>query len=467
MISWWRTRSVRWRLTLWYAGTLALILGLYATGVYAYLAHSLRRELDNRLYEDFELAEEALEVSSAGDVRWRLPDHGNDEVGSDLLEVWSKEGKRLYRASRLLGAATDAVSRDASIAPLGYASVDVEAGHFRILSGEESLGRLPVLLRVGRSETPVRKALQRLLIVLGLGIPAGVGVAALGGYALARRALLPVDEMATEARSITADRLTHRLPVSNPYDELGRLAIVFNETFSRLERSFEQLRRFTADASHELRTPLTAIRSVGEVGLREERDPKAYREVIGSMLEEADRLTRLVDSLLVLARADSGHVKLAREEVDLGEVAREATSYLGPLAEERHQELIVETDGRVLAFVDRLVLRQALVNLVDNAIKYSPDGAPIRMRAIRTGAGPALEVVDTGPGIAHEHRQRVFDRFYRVDKARSRDLGGVGLGLSLARWAVEVHGGTIELESEVGRGSLFRIVLPDRGDGTP
>jgi len=265
--------------------------------------------------------------------------------------------------------------------------------------------------------------------------------------------------MADRARTITAERLGERLPVENPGDELGQLADVFNDAFARLERSFEQLRRFTADASHELRTPLTAMRSVGEVGLREHREAAAYREIIGSMLEETDRLGRLVEGLLTLSRADGGSVSLSREGVDLAELARDVAAHLGVLAEEKHQSVTVDAPEPVPASVDRLVIRPALINLVDNAVKYMPPGGKVRIVVRNGGRGPIIDVVDTGPGIPPEHRDHVFDRFYRIDRARSRDLGGAGLGLSIARWAVEAHGGRIDLDSAEGRGSTFRITL--------
>jgi heavy metal sensor kinase len=265
--------------------------------------------------------------------------------------------------------------------------------------------------------------------------------------------------MAEHAKRINAENLSERLPVAGPGDELGQLAVVFNDTFARLERSFNEMRRFTADASHELRTPLTAIRSVGEVGLRGPKEAAAYRDIIGSMLEEVDRLTRLVDSLLTLSRQDAGQVVLNRERVDLVELGREVTAHLGTLAEEKGQRISVEGQAPVYVMADVLVLRQAVINLVDNAIKYSPEGESIRIR-VDDGRTPQVEVTDRGPGIALEHRDRVFERFYRADHARSRSLGGCGLGLSIARWAVEAHGGHIDLESREGEGSTFRIVLP-------
>jgi heavy metal sensor kinase len=284
-------------------------------------------------------------------------------------------------------------------------------------------------------------------------------LAGIGGYLLARRALAPVDSMVERARSINAEQLNARLPVDNPDDELGRLATVFNDTFARLESSFERMRHFTADASHELRTPLTAIRSVGEVGLRGRRDEAAYREIIGSMLEEVDRLALLVDRLLTLSRADTGQAKLSMDVVDIEVLAEEVAEQLGVLAEEKGQSISVRFDSVPRWIGDRVVLRQALLNLVDNAIKYSPDGGSIEVLVTQAPVGTIIEVSDTGPGIPGELQSRVFDRFYRVDKARSRQNGGTGLGLAIAKWAVEVNGGQLTLEP-ANAGSRFRITLP-------
>ncbi|MGH9391033.1 MAG: sensor histidine kinase, partial [Vicinamibacteria bacterium] len=255
--------------------------------------------------------------------------------------------------------------------------------------------------------------------------------------------------------------LTARLPIQNPRDEFGRLAGVMNDTLARLHDAFEGLRRFTADASHELRTPLTAIRSVGEVALQRSPDEKGYREAIGSMLEEVDRLTRLVESLLTLTRGESGRVPLARSLVDLSELAASVSESLRVLAENKEQILEVAPRADVKADCDPAILRQGLVNLLHNAIKYTPRRGAIRIVVKATASREAaIEVQDTGPGIAAIHRERIFQRFYRVDSGRSRDTGGIGLGLSIARWAVEANGGRIEVDSEGGTGSIFRIVLP-------
>jgi heavy metal sensor kinase len=316
-----------------------------------------------------------------------------------------------------------------------------------------------VLIRVARSEAGVRHELEEFLAGMGLGLPIAVLLAGLGGFLLAGRALKPVGQMAARAETITAERLGERLPIENPDDELGRLGTVFNETLARLERSFETLRRFTADAAHELRTPLTALRSVGEVALRGGQANERSPEVLGSMLEEVDRLTRLVDTLLTLSRSDRGHVEIRAERLDLGRFARTVAEDLEVLADEKGQRIVLDEDT-VYAQVDPRLLRQAVLNILDNAIRYSPEGMPIRV-AVRRRAGTAvLEVTDQGPGIAPEHQERVFERFYRVDLARSRETGGAGLGLSIAQWAVQANGGTIELESQAGAGTCFRVCLP-------
>jgi signal transduction histidine kinase len=249
--------------------------------------------------------------------------------------------------------------------------------------------------------------------------------------------------------------------VPNPHDEIGRLATVINDTFARLESSFDQLRRFTADASHELRTPLSVIRGIGEVGLGETRTPAEYKEVMGSMLEEVDRLSNLVDTLLRLSHGDAGTIRLSRQAVDLGQLTRDVVSSLGVLAEERSQQLNLDNVRSAVAVAaDRLVLREAITNIVDNAIKYGGRASTITIQVHSEGNQAVLSVADQGPGIAPEHRERIFDRFFRLDEARSRDSGGTGLGLAIAKWAVEVNGGHIAVDGHVGSGSTFRITLP-------
>ncbi len=447
--------NVRVRLTLWYLGAIVVVLAVYAAGVRAFVSRSTSNALESQLRSDFAWASEMWEQRPDGTLSWF--DDGQDE-DSPWLQVWSPSGTLLFRtAAARRHPLPDGVTLAAD--PGGViTSAQIEDMTFRILSRRSVVGGTGVVIQVARSEGPRNLQLRQLSLFLLLGFPIGAAAAGLGGYALARRALAPVERMADRARSITATRLSDRLPVDNPNDELGRLASVFNETLGRLDESFQQMQRFTADISHELRTPLTAIRTVGEVGLRSARDADSSHADIGSMLDEVDRLTRLIERLLTLSRATSGATPLCLESLDLRELATDVVNHLGVLAEEKNQSITVESTGAPRCEGDRMMLRQALINLVDNAIKYSPEGGSIRVRTSVSPAGVALEVIDSGPGIAPERRSRIFDRFYRGTSAA--DGHGSGLGLSISKWAVEVNRGKLSWEGDVSGGSVFRVILP-------
>lgn len=304
---------------------------------------------------------------------------------------------------------------------------------------------------------------RRLEVVLALLVvlPVVAILLAIAGYVIAERVLGPVRNMAERAHRLSARSLSERLPVANPHDEIGQLAAVFNETLDRLESSFAELKRFTADASHELRTPLTAIRAVGEVGLRE---GGALQDVVGSMLEEAARMNQLIDRLLLLAQSDDDSLPVSLSAQSVRDVLMAVSDSLEVLAAEKDQRLVTNVED-VAAVIDPALLRLALINLVQNAIRYSPAGKPIRLSATAVGAEVVIEVADQGIGIADEHQTRIFDRFYRVDKSRSRAEGGTGLGLAIVKWAVGRMNGSVELDSAPGRGSVFRIRLlrPSQG----
>ena len=458
-------RTLRLRLTILYGVLLALALALYAVGTSAYLLHDLRKQQDASLDREIETVEGLIALSPDGGVELRSEEGEAREGVSErgyLLEIWTASGKPMYLSEGLRGAslgfAPDTAHKPFDRSPHTYRlqngmRVRVEARLHRI-EGQ------PVLLRLGVSEEPLWEEFWDMVSVLVIGLPIMVLLIGLAGYAVAGQALQPVEEMAQRARKISAESLNDRLTIQNPGDELGHLGLAFNETLARLEKSFEQLRRFTADASHELRTPLTAIRSVGEVALQNTGDATYYRDIIGSMLEEVNRLTRLVESLLTMSRADAGQIQLQRTIVEVLDLAKESATLLEVLAEEKHQTIVVDGDPSLAVRADRLILRQALINLIDNAVKYSPPGGKIRVYVHAAGGNAIAEVRDNGPGIAPEHAKKIFERFYRIDKARSRAEGGAGLGLSIAQWAVSAHGGKVELKQEAEPGCAFVIHLP-------
>jgi len=442
----------------WYVVAMVAVLAVYAGAVYAFVSRSVSESLDERLRADFFWAAATVDESPEGLIM-STPQVDLLLEEEPWVQVRSADGRELLlsnaEARRRPIGGTEAL---AAVRQDQIVSFDVGGVPMRVLSRRSYIGQRPVTVQVGRSEEPMREQLRELVLVLVLGLPLAVGVAGLGGYALARRALAPIEQMTERARSITAERLSDRLPVTHPDDEMGRLASVFNETLARLESSFAQMRQFTADVSHELRTPLTSIRSVGEVGLRGQRDEHAYRGIIESMLEEVDRLAGLVDRLLTLSRAETGQAPLSREIVDLQALAEEVAQHLGVLAEEKQQQIVVERRAAPDALADKQVLRHALINLVDNAIKFTPPGGEVRIRIAETPSSAVFDVIDSGPGVPAAAQQHIFDRFYRADEGDG--VRGAGLGLSIAKGAVEANGGRLTLERSGPAGSTFRITMP-------
>lgn len=443
-----RPSSVRVRLTLWYTVILAGIVLALFLAVFFFVKTSLIRQLDREVESEFlavsqSLAEEPNELSefeADGAGRAFQVIEGNDVLFE--TPAFRQSGLRVADPAR----------------PTAARTVKSRAGaRFRLKTGPAGPD---LALTVAVTEEPVRRVLRTLLIIFMLALPVGLVLAALGGSIMAGRLLRPIDVMAARAEKISAESLSSRLPVEDPRDEFGRMANVINRMLSRLEEGFERLRRFTADASHELRTPLTVVQSVGEVALQENLDAAAYRDRIGSMLEDVARLSRLVDSLLTLTRADAGALALGRKEIDAAQLVAQAVEDMQPLAEEKRQDLNLSAEGPVPVQADEATLRLALVNLLDNAIKYTPAAGTIAVKLRIRDAETLIEVTDNGPGIPVEHAGRIFDRFYRVDQSRTGQAGGAGLGLAIAKWAVEANGGRIELENREAGGSTFRLVLP-------
>ncbi len=459
---WWRRRPLKLRLAVWYAGAASAVLVLLACFIYKTVEHRLRAEIDSQLHREFELMASQLHEQDDSSVHWpEGREQEEHEESQAWVQVWSQKGELLMSHWPGRERLAEHALPPPSGMMLSLRSVELRPGRFvRVMERPETLGGRVLIVRLFRDESGMRAALRQLLETFLLALPLTVLLCSAGGYLIAQRSLAPVAAMAAQARRISSESLAQRLPNPNPHDELGRLGAVFNDTLQRLENSFSELKRFTADASHELRTPLTALRAVGEVALRQNGSAAELRETIGSMLEEAQRLNDLVETLLTLARMDSGKLAANLERVGLAELAGEVSESLSVLAAEKQQTLAVEGGAGLEARADRLLLRQALMNLVHNAVRYAPARTRVSIRIARRADCAIIEVGDQGPGIATEHLPRLFDRFYRVDKARSRAEGGHGLGLAIVRSSVERQGGCVEVESEPGKGSVFRILLP-------
>jgi heavy metal sensor kinase len=451
--------SIRWRLTLWNTLALALVLLAFAAMVYLLLARALYDQMDRRLLSGFRLLEQDRRLDADSSRLGYWASELNEHVGIFAI-VYGPAGEVHTRTEEL---AADSVPPAPSAPPgaprLRNAAVPI-LGRQRILEGRLWAGGEDFAVVLMAPLEEVDRELARLLAALATAVPVALAVSGGLAYLLARKALAPVDQLRRQTRKITAESLDCRLPVSNPDDELGRLAQTINEMIGRLERSFTEVRRFTADASHELRTPLTVIRTETEVALGRPAVPPEQQHLLGSILEECERLTRLTDQLLTLSREDAGVAHQVREPVDLASLIAGVAETMRPLAEARGLRLDACASGAFLVQGDEARLRQVFYNLLDNAIKYTPAGGEVEVRAEARKGEAVVTVRDSGIGIPAEHLPRVFERFYRVDKARSREMGGTGLGLSIARSIVVAHGGRIELDSTPGQGTTCKVALP-------
>jgi heavy metal sensor kinase len=460
--------GVRARLTLIYATLFALVLMALGLLAYRTLASRLLNNVDDQLEE--------MATGLRGYLRFH---QGKPELVADpndpeqmffvqsagrYVEVYdASNGELLYQSRDLdiLNLDLTPAEVQEAVQELGTGDVESERIHLRV---HDSLVRPAnghvYLLRVGISMLPAHNALTQFRRTLLLLIPLGIFAAALAGWWAARLALRPVGRLSRAAHAISPSDLERRLPLRGTNDELDQLAAAFNGLLSRLEQSVRQVRDFTANISHELRTPLAALRGEAEVTLSAPRPPEEYCRVLESQLEEFDKLSRMVNDLLTLARAESGAIALHSDPVDLAALARTATGWLRPLAEDRGLTMELEAEGEMVISGDAHWLEHMLLNLLDNAIKFTQAGGTIRVRVHTENDQAVLDVADTGIGIPPEALLHVFDRFYQAEESRSKQAGGTGLGLALVHWIVEAHLGRIDARSQPGRGTSFRIFLP-------
>lgn len=462
---WWNGRTIRFRLALWYAAGGTVLLAGFSATLYLYVADRMGRPLAHELLLDLAEVKRKVAVTPDGNVFWngaRVAPFSPWMTEYPWFELWDANQQLVCRlwpfaANRVVqapsapfpGRETLAIYNVAPDLRLRVYSVPI------VLPDHNDVW----MIRLLRIHEPTGDALGALRVIIFVTLPIVVALLVIGGYVITRRWLNPLGRMAAEANRITADDLSRRLPVANPHDELGRLASVFNVTLDRLQGSFDALDRFVADASHELRTPLTTLRSVGEVGLRRSRTVEEYREIIGSMLEEAQRLQLLIQRLLELASAEGGAADVHRAPIRIDEYSAACVNELSILAEYKRQQIQLESVP-CTAETDPVLFRQALQNLVDNAIKYSPDGALIRVAVRDRVDAVEVSVTDEGVGISPENRIHLTDRFFRPDRGRGRNSGGFGLGLSITKAYMRVTGGALEYAPVEPKGSTFRLVLP-------
>ena len=476
------TRSLSFRLVTWYAGVLTLVFVLLGALTIILLREYLESNvLDTQARRARQIADTLVAaVSRTGEstMAREVEELYAPEANERFIRITRDDGHVVYASGQPHDGSFDPATvpaptltqdglflRKESLPkgtvliaalsnPGAAASHNVPEAH--------SVSGARYVVEVGVSTARTEETVRQVLLMLAIGLPVAVCVAVTGGFVLVRRALKPVDNLSQKAAVITQHNLSERLPVVRTGDELERLSLSLNLMISRLEDAINSSKQFVADASHELRTPLAVLRGELENLAQDLQLGPQTRETLGSALEEVDRLADIVEGLLALSRLDTGEVKSEWARFDLAELVTTTADQMSLLAEDKHITVVCDCAERVMVEGDQARLKQVVVNLLDNAIKYTPDGGRIRLEIARDGDSAVLDVVDDGIGIPPEALPHVFKRFFRVDGSRSREpgAGGAGLGLSIVKSICDAQGAQVEVSSTPGQGSLFRVRHP-------
>ncbi|HZP18149.1 MAG TPA: heavy metal sensor histidine kinase [Terriglobales bacterium] len=461
-------RTVRFRITVQHTAVFALLFTLFGFGLYYGLRNLTDRQVDLELVQRAKLLLPELVVVNGEPV---LRQSIDEVMSQDLRtayfhsEITDQKGRVLKYSPRFR------TPKKGPHAPPTPRTLSADNPVFTTFTNENERFRMAILplhddtgqeyfVRIGYPLKALDDAFANLRLFLIAGGPLIVAMAAVGGWILARGSLQPVAHITQAARQISAQGLDQRIPVRGVRDELDELAQTFNEMLHRLQASFEQARNFSFDAAHELRTPLTAMRGETEVALLKNSSAEELRRVLRSNLEEINRITAIVNDLLTVAQGEAGTLRVRHDTVQLSDLAGSIVETVQVLAEDKEVNLEASIEPGVRVTGDSLRLSQLLLNLLDNAIKHSAPGQTVRMILEKNGGGPTLRVEDMGCGIAEEDLPHIFDRFFRTDRSRSRHVPGSGLGLSISKWIVDAHGGSIEVASKLGSGSTFTVHLP-------
>ena len=462
-------RSLKFQLVGWYAGVLTGCFALLGVATYMVLERSLVGALSEgmlrRARQIAELVREAVEQHAQSRIGQEVEVRYAPSLNDRFVRVTQRGGVRLYMSPAPTGQSFEPATLPPPVWPR-----DTEASRqIALLGGRKMMlaahsveladGR-GYLIEAGAPMDGVQADLRKWLFFLAAMLPGVLAVAVGGGFVLVKRALLPVDRITVSAERISSQNLSERLPVAQTGDELERLSLGLNRMIDRLDAAFQYSRRFVADASHELRTPLTVLQGELESLVQQNQFTPEWRERVGSALEEVDRLTHIVEGLFAISRLDAGEAAAERVRLDMAQLVAATADQMALLAEDKQIKLTCDLSPGVWVEGDRARLKQVVVNLLDNAIKYTPSGGSVALKIDRRDAKAVLEVADTGVGIPADALPRVFERFFRVDPARSRERGGAGLGLSIVKSICVAHHGRVEADSKPGSGSRFRVELP-------
>lgn len=452
--------SIGARLTLWYSLILALSLGLFGAIAYFAMSHSIRATVDPALRQRIQAVRDIIQEDAPSGLA-ALQDEFRelaDSQGSDARLRVAYTGGTVIFASPDMQNAREPRRDESATHPF---TQRITGARFRFLQDTAEIGGKQYDVEVASSMRDYDQTLERFRILLYAAAPAFLILAALGGYWLSRRALAPVDEITSAARTIGAQDLSRRLTVPHASDELQRLTGTLNEMLARLEAAFQRVTQFTADASHELRSPVSIVRTSAELALRKPRSDAEYREALARILHESERVSALIDQLLLLARADSVAATLPVVRTDLTATLQAACGEAKILADAKQLKFLEEiSEASIWVQGDAASLHRLFVILLDNALKYTPSGGEIKVRLGSDNGFAVAEIRDSGIGIAPQDLPHIFERFYRSDRVRSRESGGTGLGLAIGRWIAQAHRGEIRVESVPGKGSDFEVRIP-------
>jgi signal transduction histidine kinase len=467
-MNWLFAKQIRSRLTVWYIAVLAMILAVYIALVFVFQYKFVGNQIYHDEVQDVETVEGLLYFDKAGALKLQQDyfSHPRSHLLIDrLMEVRDLSGVVLYRTPNLNGGSLGGPSLpDEGDESFNQRVVRLPDGsHVSLISHLHSMQGRTVLIRLGYSLAPFRERMTQFLEILLVVLPIALVIAGFAGYQIARRALEPLEEMAQKAQRITAKNLHDRLDIDNPDDELGHMAAVFNDLLNRLEQAFQQISSFTGDAAHELRAPMAAIRTVGEIALRQSGGLDADKDAIASILEETARLDETIGGLLLLAKAEAAHA-VGPNTFSLVEVVNDVVTVLDVLGEERGISIVTKlpTPNSLVVTGDRSLIRSAIMNVVHNAIKFSPADSVVTVThtADEERSIVALTIQDQGPGIQASEREMVFARFYTSAKRETVQHNGTGLGLSIAKLVVERSGGEIFFDGAEVTGAQCVIRLP-------
>ena len=456
--------SIGMRLALWYLAIFAVGELAFGAGMWFILRHSFYDMVDDGLEEQVDDLRNLLQSQGNDPPIAKLREEVNKAYGlehlGNYLEVYSQDGELIYRSTFLQ-------AHPSALLPWDQVNRTMAKGRridgrpFRFIFEKFNVNGHAYTVEMGAPAEDVMETLSLFRSYLLMFAPLLLLVAAGGGYWLSRRALAPVDALVATAREISGANLDSRLQKLNTCDELQRLSDTLNEMLDRIEKAFLRVTQFTADASHELRTPVSLIRTEAELALRRSRGEAEYQESLRHILLEAERTTNLIEQLLALARADSGREALQMQPVNLAQTLGSVAEGWRQVAAMRNLRFSVDVPAQdTFVMGDEAALRRLADILLDNAFKYTLSPGSVHLSFEQKGEKAVIVVQDSGVGIAEEDQPKIFERFYRVDKARSREQGGAGLGLAIAQWIVAQHRGTITVESRVGSGATFRVELP-------